>query len=267
VPPRVDRKRIAPARRIGPTQPENGPKRDNQRPEPARLAARRGPRAVPAPIVSYDRELERRPINVNTMDDAKRPSPLRLRQRMARALLRWSGWQLVGDAPDVARCVIVFAPHTSSWDFPLLLAVREAFGHPVAYLAKHTLFRFPLAGLLRGTGAIPVDRTERHALVSTLARAFRERATLWLALSPEGTRDFTDHWKSGFYHVAREADVPVLLAFIDSSRRECGLGALIDLTGDVDADMAQLRSFYADKRGIVPERTGEVRLRDAAEPD
>jgi len=190
-----------------------------------------------------------------------------LRQRIARALLRWCGWRLVGEAPPVARCVIVFAPHTSSWDFPLLLAVREAFGRPVAYLAKHTLFRFPLGGMLRDTGAIPVDRTERHALVSTLARAFRERDSLWLALSPEGTRDRTDHWKSGFYHVAREAGVPLLLAFIDASRRECGLGGLLSLTGDVEADMARLREFYASKRGIVPSRESEIRLRDESEPD
>ena len=190
-----------------------------------------------------------------------------LRQRFARALLRWCGWRLVGEAPSVAHCVIVFAPHTSSWDFPLLLAVREAFGRPVAYLAKHTLFWFPLGGMLRGTGAIPVDRTERQALVSRLAQAFRERESLWLALSPEGTRDRTDHWKSGFYHVAREAGVPLLPAFIDAGRRECGLGGLIELTGDKDADMERLRAFYSGKRGIVPSRESEIRLRDESEPD
>jgi 1-acyl-sn-glycerol-3-phosphate acyltransferase len=145
--------------------------------------------------------------------------------------------------------------------------VRFAFGRPVSYLAKHTLFRFPIAPVLRSTGAIPVDRTQRQALVSTLAQAFRERPWLWLALSPEGTRDRTDHWKSGFYHVAREAGVPLLLAFIDAARRECGLGGLMSLTGDVDADMARLRAFYADKLGIVPERTSEVRLRDSSDAD
>lgn len=194
-------------------------------------------------------------------------TPQTFRQRAARALLRWCGWRLVGEAPEVARCVIIFAPHTSSWDLPLLLAVREAFGRPVAYLAKHTLFRFPLGGLLRASGAIPVDRTERNALVSKLAQAFRERPSLWLALSPEGTRDRTDHWKSGFYHVAREAGVPLLLAFIDSSRRECGLGGLVALTGDVEADMERVRTFYADKRGIVPARESEMRLRDESETD
>jgi 1-acyl-sn-glycerol-3-phosphate acyltransferase len=190
-----------------------------------------------------------------------------LQQRLARAFLRWSGWRLVGEPPPVSRCLIIFAPHTSSWDFPLLLAVRCAFGQPVAYLAKHTLFRFPFAGLLRRTGAIPVDRTERHELVSTLAQAFREREWLWLALSPEGTRDRTDHWKSGFYHVAREAGVPLLLAFIDARRRECGLGGLLWLTGDVDADMARLREFFADKQGIEPERASDVRLRDPYDAD
>jgi 1-acyl-sn-glycerol-3-phosphate acyltransferase len=180
----------------------------------------------------------------------------------ARALLRLTGWQLVGEAPDVKQCVILFAPHTSSWDFPLLLCVRAAFGRRVAYLAKRSLFRFPLGGLLRATGAIPVDRAERHALVNTLTEAFARQEQLWLALSPEGTRAWTDHWKSGFYHIARAARVPLLLAFIDAERRECGLGELIELSGDVERDLARLRAFYSAKRGIHPERASQIRFLD-----
>ena len=187
------------------------------------------------------------------------PPPARAR-RLAQWLLRASGWQLVGAAPDVPRCVIIFAPHTSNWDFPLLLAVRFAFGRPVAYLAKSSLFRFPFERLLRSTGALAVDRSERHALVERLVAAFGERDQLWLAMSPEGTRARTDHWKSGFYHVAREAGVPLLLAFIDAERRECGLGELFELSGDMEGDMARLRAFYATKKGIRPERTSDVRL-------
>jgi 1-acyl-sn-glycerol-3-phosphate acyltransferase len=194
----------------------------------------------------------------------KRPQPS---ERAARSLLELCGWRLVGQAPDVAHCVIIFAPHTSNWDFPLLLCVRFAFGRPVAYLAKDSLFRFPVAPLLRATGAIPVERTERHALVHTLTQAFRERKELWLAMSPEGTRAKTDHWKSGFYHVARGANVPVLLAFIDASKRECGLGELIELSGDPEGDMARVRAFYADKRGINPERASDIRLRAESEGD
>jgi 1-acyl-sn-glycerol-3-phosphate acyltransferase len=192
---------------------------------------------------------------------------VKLSQRVARRLLKLCGWRLAGEAPEVPRCLIIFAPHTSNWDFPLLICVRFAFGRPVAYLAKDSLFRFPLAGLLRATGAIPVERTERHSLVRRLVGSFREREVLWLAMSPEGTRAKTDHWKSGFYHVAREANVPLLLAFIDASRRECGLGELIELSGDVERDMDRLRAAYADKRGIVAQNASDIRLRGGAEPE
>lgn len=188
-------------------------------------------------------------------------------QRLARASLRWAGWRLVGEAPDVPRCVVIFAPHTSALDFPLLLTVRAAFGRPVSYLAKSTLFRFPIAGLLRWSGAIPVERTERRALVQTLVEVFQQRSELWIALSPEGTRDRTDHWKSGFYHLAREAGVPLLLGFIDAEKRECGYGGVFELSGDVSLDMQRLRAFYATKRGIRPECESEIRLLHAGDGD
>jgi hypothetical protein len=188
-------------------------------------------------------------------------------QRVARTLLRWAGWQLVGEAPDVPRCVVIFAPHTSIWDFPLLLCVRAAFGREVSYLAKSTLFRFPLAWPLRRSGAIPVDRTQRHALVQTLVEVFQQRPELWIALSPEGTRDRTDHWKSGFYHLAREARVPLLLGFIDAEKRECGFGGLFELTGDIGLDMDRLRAFYASKRGIRPECESEIHLHHGEDAD
>jgi 1-acyl-sn-glycerol-3-phosphate acyltransferase len=187
--------------------------------------------------------------------------------RLARVLLRWSGWRLVGEAPAVARCVVIFAPHTSSWDFPLLLCVRAAFGRRVSYLAKSTLFRFPFAGLLRRSGAIPVERSERRDLVQNLVEIFQQRPELWIALSPEGTRDRTDHWKSGFYHIAREAGVPLLLGFIDAEKRECGFGGLLELSGDIESDMDRLRAFYSTKRGIRPECASEIRLLHAGDSD
>lgn len=187
--------------------------------------------------------------------------------RAARALLRWSGWRLCGESPEVPRCVVIFAPHTSTWDFPLLLCVRAAFGKKVSYLAKSTLFRFPFAELLRRSGAIPVDRSERQALVQSLVELFGQRQELWIALSPEGTRERTDHWKSGFYHIAREAGVPLLLGFIDARKRECGYGGLLELTGDVALDMDRLRAFYSTKRGIRPACESEIRLLDPNDSD
>jgi 1-acyl-sn-glycerol-3-phosphate acyltransferase len=179
---------------------------------------------------------------------------------LASSVLRLLGWRLVGRAPDVSQCVIVFAPHTSNWDFPIMLLVILAFGHRVHYLGKHTLFRFPFGWFFRATGGIPVERSERHHLVATMTAAFMDRPELWLAVAPEGTRARRDHWKSGFYQIAIAAKVPVLPSFLDARRKECGVGELIELSGDVEHDLRLLRAFYADKQAIHPERTSEIRF-------
>jgi 1-acyl-sn-glycerol-3-phosphate acyltransferase len=183
---------------------------------------------------------------------------------LARALLVLAGFRLVGSAPHVARAVVIFAPHTSNWDFPLLLLVRYAFGRPVHYLGKHTLFRPPLGWFFRATGGIPVVRHERRHFVKRAAAFFAEREELWLAMSPEGTRHRTDHWKSGFYRIALAAGVPVLLAFVDAAKKECGLGPLVELSGDVERDLGVIRDFYATKRGIYPERASTIRFKARA---
>jgi 1-acyl-sn-glycerol-3-phosphate acyltransferase len=185
---------------------------------------------------------------------------------LARVLIRLFGWRLVGKAPDVDHCVVIFAPHTSNWDFPLLLLVRFAVGGPVHYLGKHTLFRWPFGWFFHLTGGIPVDRQKRRHVVKKATRLFRERAALWLALSPEGTRDKTDHWKSGFYRIALAARVPVLLAFVDAAKKECGLGGLVELTGNVERDLATIRAFYGTKRGIHPELASTIRFKAKSRP-
>jgi 1-acyl-sn-glycerol-3-phosphate acyltransferase len=191
-----------------------------------------------------------------------RPHP---NKSVAATLLRAAGWELVGRLPDFPRLVVIFAPHTSNWDFVLLLLVRSAFGARVHYLAKNTLFRFPYGWFFRLTGGIPVDRGQHHHLVANLARRFAEQPELWLAIAPEGTRTRTDHWRSGFYRIALAANVPVLCAFIDKSRKQCGVGDLLELSGDLDADLAKIRAFYADKRGIHPERESEIRFETSPE--
>lgn len=183
-----------------------------------------------------------------------------LAKTLARTLLRLTGWSVVGEAPTLARCVVIFAPHTSTWDFPLLILVKYAFGGPIHYLGKHTLFRPPFGWLFRATGGIPVVRHERRHFVDEAVRLFEERPSLWLAISPEGTRRKTDHWKSGFYRIALAAKVPVLLAFVDAAKKECGVGELVELSGDVERDLALVRAFYADKRGIVPELASTIRF-------
>lgn len=166
-------------------------------------------------------------------------------------------------APDIPKCIVIFAPHTSNWDFPLLLLLRAALKPRISYLAKHTLFRFPFALLLRWTFAIAVDRDRAHQVVTNLSQLFAKRYQLWVALAPEGTRAKRDCWKTGFYRLALESGVPVLCAFIDASRHECGVGPLFTMSGDVNDDLDRIREFYADKRGIHPSRESDIRFRES----
>ena len=183
---------------------------------------------------------------------------------LARAFLRITGWRLEGVKPDAPRFVLVAAPHTSNWDLPYMLALSVLCDIKVHWLGKHSLFRPPLGWLLRPLGGIPVVRHQAENLVEQLARRFKESESLALVIPAEGTRGRAPHWKSGFYHVARAAGVPVLLGFLDYSRKRGGFGPALDLTGDVAADMDEIRSFYADKIGKYPDRFGEVRLKDEA---
>jgi 1-acyl-sn-glycerol-3-phosphate acyltransferase len=163
--------------------------------------------------------------------------------------------------PPSQRGVLVVYPHTSNWDFAVGVLARAAMGLPLSWVGKHTLFRWPVAGLLRRMGGIPVDRREPSGTIAQLAAELRRRDWMWLAIAPEGTRARTDHWKSGFYHLARAADVPVGLGFIDWGARVVGVTEYLVLTGREDEDLARIRAFYAGKVGKRPEAAGEIRFR------
>ena len=178
-------------------------------------------------------------------------------------LLRCFGWTVVLAQPVPARCVVIFFPHTSNWDTVIGLCVKFMTGLPIRFAGKDTLFKVPLLGrLLLRWGGVPVNRRERTGFIEEMTARFRRSEELRLAIAPEGTRGRAPYWKSGFYHLARAADVPLALGFIDYPRREVGLGGYLDLTGNVPADMARLRAFYAAKRGRHPQNQGPVRLRD-----
>ncbi|MGM0577685.1 MAG: lysophospholipid acyltransferase family protein [Myxococcota bacterium] len=177
------------------------------------------------------------------------------------AILKTTGWRVSGGPPPARRYVLVAAPHTSNWDLLYMLAIAAATDVEVRWIGKHTLFRGPLGVLLRRLGGIPIDRRAPRGLVDQMAHLFAEADDLVLAIPPEGTRARRDHWKSGFYHIARAADVPVALTYLDYERKEGGFGPAVRLTGDMRADMDRIRAFYADKRGKHPERESTVRLK------
>ena len=181
---------------------------------------------------------------------------------LAGLYLRLTGWKTLGEIPKLDRCVLIAAPHTSNWDLPIMLAIGFRFGVRVNWLGKHTIFKGLHGWLFRKVGGLPVDRRSRHDTVQTVAQMIRSAPHIFLTMSPEGTRSRTEHWKSGFYHIALAADVPVVCGVLDYARKEGGFGPTFHLTGDMTADMDQIRGYYADKRGNRNELFGPVRLRD-----
>lgn len=186
-------------------------------------------------------------------------------RRFAAALLRLAGWRVVTADPPGPKAVIVFYPHTSNWDFVIGMLYRIAVGFPAHWAAKHTVFRPPLGRLMRRLGGIPVDRRASHGMVGELSGEFERAERLYLAIAPEGTRSRTDRWRSGFYHLALRADVPIGLAFIDYARREIGIAGYVRLCGEVEKDIQTLRNFYATKQGRYPHKQGEIRFRPPEE--
>ncbi len=192
----------------------------------------------------------------------ERPPAPGIVPRLAAWTLRAAGWKIRLAQPVPARCVAIFYPHTSNWDTIIGLFAKAVVGLSINFIGKDTLFRGPLAPILVRWGGIPVNRREPGGFVEKIAAEFGKRRQFRLALAPEGTRSRTDYWKSGFYRIARAARVPLALGYLDYPAREIGVGAYLDLTGDVDADMARIRTFYAGKLGRRPENQGPIRLHD-----
>ena len=176
-------------------------------------------------------------------------------------LLHLAGWKVMSRLPDIKKYIIIVYPHTSNWDFPIGLFAAWALRMDVTFLGKHTLFVGPFGWLFRALGGYPVKRDERKNMVSQVVELIESRERISIALAPEGTRKKTDHWKSGFYHIALEAKVPVVLAYIDASRREIGVGPTLEMSGDKELDVQRIRAFYQDKQGIRPELASEISLR------
>jgi 1-acyl-sn-glycerol-3-phosphate acyltransferase len=188
----------------------------------------------------------------------------RLRRLVARLFLSATGWKPDGEKPAAARYVLIAAPHTTNWDFPYLLAFAEHFDLQISWLGKASLFRAPFGGLMRALGGIPIERTRSENRVAEMARVFSEREELGLVVPAEATRGRTDYWKSGFYYIALTARVPIVMSYLDYTKKLGGIGPAFMPTGDVAGDMDAVRRFYADKQGKYPESFGPVRLREEA---
>jgi len=170
-----------------------------------------------------------------------RPSPA---TGICRWLLGVFGWRMVGELPDIPKLVLIAAPHSTNWDVIWGLLFKIALRLDVHFIGKREAFVWPLGPVLRAFGGIPVDRSAAHGLVGAMRREFESRDRFWLALAPEGTRKKVEKWKSGFWHIARAAQVPVLPVYFHYPEKTIGLGALFHPTDDAAADMARIREFY-----------------------
>jgi 1-acyl-sn-glycerol-3-phosphate acyltransferase len=174
------------------------------------------------------------------------------------ALLKILGWKASGNLPGEEKYVLIVAPHTSNWDLFYGIILAFVLKLDARYIAKRELFRGPFSPLMTWSGALPVDRSSSHHIVEQMASVFKEHERFVLALAPEGTRHRKDSWKSGFYHIALDAHVPILLAFIDYASKTGGAGPLIYPTGNLEQDMSIIRNFYLTVKGKYPENTSPV---------
>ncbi|MES2958746.1 MAG: 1-acyl-sn-glycerol-3-phosphate acyltransferase [Pseudomonadota bacterium] len=192
--------------------------------------------------------------------------PIQLRgSALARAAMALVGWRVVFDGLPGKQGVLIVYPHTSNWDFVVGVFAKWGIGIPLAFWGKDSLFALPLFGRwLRWIGGVPVDRhSPRGAVADMVARltdARRDDRFLWLALSPEGTRSYRDSWRSGFYQVALQAEVPLALAFFDYGERRVGVDSFIRLSGDAARDMAAIEGRLGRRRGRRPQLAAPVRL-------
>jgi 1-acyl-sn-glycerol-3-phosphate acyltransferase len=167
------------------------------------------------------------------------------------AWLKLAGWTVQGALPAEARkSVFIAAPHTSNWDLPYTLFAAFALRLTPYWMGKVSIFKFPFGGLMRWLGGIPVDRSKSNNLVAASAEALTNAdGPVQLIVPPEGTRSKTVYWKTGFYWIAVTAKLPIVMAHIDYPRKLVGLGPLFTPTGDIEADMVEIKRYYAQFKG------------------
>lgn len=183
-------------------------------------------------------------------------------QTLSKSTLSVFGWQLADNVPGDKKLLIIGAPHTSNWDFPLSLLALSALGLRFSWIAKHTLFEGFAGPFFRAIGGIPVNRNLRSGFLNQMVNAYGEHEKLTLAIAPEGTRSKTDHWKAGFYHIAVKAQVRICFGFVDYSSKTVGLGPCLMPSRDITHDFEIIKKFYQDKIGKFPDKQSDIRLRE-----
>ncbi len=171
-----------------------------------------------------------------------------------------TGWRIEGEVPNLDKFIVLGVPHTSNWDGILMLLVSTGLNVRLLFMGKHTLFRPPFGWLMRMLGGISINRQTSSNAVDEVVSQFNQRERMVVVLAPEGTRRKVTRWKTGFYHIAQGANIPIVLGYLDYPNKRAGFGPVFTPTGDYEADLRTILAFYADKRGRHAERMSVIRM-------
>lgn len=183
-----------------------------------------------------------------------------IRRLIGRLILKVLGWQAIPMQHDVKKAVVLMAPHSSTWDIVIGLCMHFATDLKLNWVGKKELFNGPLGGLFRAWGGIPLDREGTSNLVETMVQTIKSQDRFLYGIAPEGTRAYRSSWRSGFYHIACGASVPIIFYYIDFKTKVAGCGPILYPSGDIDSDMEKIRDFYSKIQARNPESCGPIEL-------
>jgi len=174
--------------------------------------------------------------------------------KISEIILGLAGWKIKGEKPKEKKYVILAAPHTSNWDFPLARLTNSKLNINLKLLMKESWFFFPLKYLLQWLGAVPIDRSKSGTIIENVVEMFNINDEFVFTIAPEGTRSYVESWKTGFYTIAVKANVPILLAYIDYNKKESGIGPMVYPSGDIQKDFEEIMKFYRTIHPLFPEK-------------
>ena len=186
------------------------------------------------------------------------PLANKLQSLIGLSFLKLTGWEAVGNVPDTPKFVMLMAPHTSNWDFLFILAILYVLSIKFYWFGKKEIFRWPIKNLAKWLGGIPVDRSLKQNMVQQIVEIIQSREQFIVGISPEGTRSNAKHWKTGFYHIAHQAQIPIVFTFLDYGRKEGGFGPIMNPTGNIEEDMKTIRKFYSGITAKHPDKFGSI---------
>lgn len=178
-----------------------------------------------------------------------------MKKRLAYLILSMIGWKLVGNLPvGLRKAVIIVAPHTSNWDFFIGYLAYVCLGVKAKFLMKKEIFVFPIASIAKKLGGIAVNRNEKNTIVEDVVKAINNSDDFILTITPEGTRSKVMEWKSGFWRIAKMAEIPVIVGFLDFKEKKVGILGAVKLTDNYEDDLGRIQNMYRNISGLYPDK-------------